>query len=501
VLRDDLQEPRRREGRRPGGPAPERLLRWSSAPDCDEPGVSVVRIEGATWPLEKRVCAGASGWVYSEPAPEIGTFLRLEWLAAALGGTRDTLGCDATTVVESRWDDAAGRARAVAAARRELAAKHAALVARLVAAGALTAREARGVPCDPELVVDDLRPRHDEPALPEEGPRRAAAIGRLLESADPASIAWGAFHAKRMPGGVGAALPSLCAALGTLRSPETHAAGQESEWEWRRAAGARRAAHGRRRRRRAGARPLPRAAGDAPAGAGLLARAPKHSHDLFVRLEGSEECWEQLLAGNVLAAARAPGFAARLLEQIRFQLLVRVLGPRGKRLACGGSFDTSLDEAAVPEDLPPTPFFRWDHEPSEGGVPVAGRTRPVWLRRAVVDPGRRDGLGDSPCHRIDDATRLGWLRDRAASRHGPHRSSSRPRRRSRSSSATPPVRAGGPGRAAADPRRARAARRGPARSAGARPAGGASGAASDPRGRVRWPRAGSPEAARIDHPR
>src|SRR5262249_20408411 len=118
---------------------------------------------------------------------------------------------------------------------------------------------------------------------------------------------------------------------------------------------------------------------------------------------------ERLLAGNVLAAAKAPGFAAELLRETLLTVQVRLAGP-WREDACGGPrLEGDREDLKVPRGMPPTPAFVWSTASGEGALPLPGRNTILWLRRVPV---RRWERVECESRVWDPGlVRLGWLAD------------------------------------------------------------------------------------------
>jgi hypothetical protein len=214
-------------------------------------------------------------------------------------------------------------------------------------------------------------------------PTLAAAVLRL-ESREPVEIARGACHARDL--GAERLLPYLRAALAMLRArdddrearfaalqvldalcattfvPEHEEVEPWLGWEWTR-----------------------------PAVLALLARAPaRHANrfaELFAELDPRADDHEWLLAGNVLATARAPGFARDVLERLELRLTVQVVdrAPTRPGLVASGRIRSCCETIDVPDGFPIPPCLELETG-SEGDpdrLALAGV--PLCLKRGVAD--------------------------------------------------------------------------------------------------------------------
>jgi hypothetical protein len=124
-------------------------------------------------------------------------------------------------------------------------------------------------------------------------------------------------------------------------------------------------------------------------------------------------------AGNLLCAQKAPGFAAWLLNQAKFELEIDVVLPgEPMPLRCGGAIalDTGKEPRCQLRGFPPVPayYFKvqssdsWTKpEPLREEVIAAGRS-PVCFQRSVCREHYRAGRS---IHNRDDGLIADWLAD------------------------------------------------------------------------------------------
>jgi hypothetical protein len=129
----------------------------------------------------------------------------------------------------------------------------------------------------------------------------------------------------------------------------------------------------------------------------LLARRPRANRAALLELFDRPLSQRQWLAvGNLLAAQRAPGFAARLLERLETVLRITVVEPEqcsvggGSRRILGGSGDAVL---RVEEGWPPVARYFLLERCRPGARPLAPGRRPIWVIRVEAKQGPR-GFGD-----------------------------------------------------------------------------------------------------------
>lgn len=121
----------------------------------------------------------------------------------------------------------------------------------------------------------------------------------------------------------------------------------------------------------------------------LLAKSPEGNQaallEMFAGLEEGGGGVRWLAAGNLLARAKARGFAARLLGGLKVEAAVTILdeevshgfgaGLGGGGGGCGGYY-------ARPEEFPPVGYYTLAAAPTRGAVVVAPGRRPVFYVRS-----------------------------------------------------------------------------------------------------------------------
>lgn len=127
----------------------------------------------------------------------------------------------------------------------------------------------------------------------------------------------------------------------------------------------------------------------------LLARAPERNAGALLTLfadEMADALW--LAVGNLLAEARARGFAARLLAGLEMRATVFVYDSNGDRGYNGGGGDGCGGSRnffePTPEGFPPVGRYTLTATPARGAVVVARGRRAVYYVRTV------HGQGDVP---------------------------------------------------------------------------------------------------------
>ena len=228
---------------------------------------------------------------------------------------------------------------------------------------------------------------------------------RLLESRGSRERAWGAHMAGRH------GLKSLAPELVRLLSDPTLGDGPE-EWHVRQAAldalirlDAEVPAEA--------LRALPQAFADEVLI--LLARSPGESQAALLEMfAGQEEgggggvLW--LAAGNLLAAAKARGFAARLLGGLKVEAAVTVLDPGDDSHGIGGGYGYGSGGCGAgfdppPAGFPPVGYYSLTAEEQRGAVVVAPGRRSVFYLRAAG----RGGCGHFSVQYDGDVARVEYL--------------------------------------------------------------------------------------------
>ena len=155
----------------------------------------------------------------------------------------------------------------------------------------------------------------------------------------------------------------------------------------------------------------------------LMARTPeRHLHalrEIFDRTEAGIEGNAWRAAGNLLAQEQAPGFALRLLQDLRMKWTVQVVlpGQAPPNLAIGvgtGGAGGSFGEVAGISGFPPLPHYTLTRVPRAGDVVLTGGTQPLYYRREFSRPGQvlKRHVADTL---RSDLTRLAWLATMAGS--------------------------------------------------------------------------------------
>jgi hypothetical protein len=145
----------------------------------------------------------------------------------------------------------------------------------------------------------------------------------------------------------------------------------------------------------------------------LLARAPEQNAAALLALFDDETVDARWFAlGNLLAEARARGFAARLLAGLKLRATVFVYDSHGDRGYNGGGGDAcggSRHFESTPEGFPPAGRYTLSATPARGAVVVARGRRAVYYVRAAP------GQGDAPYVPCDvvrgDEHRVEYLAD------------------------------------------------------------------------------------------
>lgn len=147
----------------------------------------------------------------------------------------------------------------------------------------------------------------------------------------------------------------------------------------------------------------------------LLARSPQKNQTTLLSLFDEELTDARWLAiGNLLAGARAQGFAARLLKGLKVDANVFVFdreGPHnigsngGSGGGCGGSFYMPDDDG-----LPPVSYYALTCDAERGATVVAPGRHVVYFVRSLATGGRGGCENWRPFHDRDDV-RVEYLTD------------------------------------------------------------------------------------------
>lgn len=140
----------------------------------------------------------------------------------------------------------------------------------------------------------------------------------------------------------------------------------------------------------------------------LLAAAPsKNARELLGLFDEEAEDERWAAVGNLLAEARAPGFAARLLAGLKIAAWVYVYdseGERGYNGGGGGGCGGGGGYTQLPEGFPPVGHYALTLSGRRGAVVVAPGRRKVYYVRTLA---RGGGAGCVPLTR--DESRVGYL--------------------------------------------------------------------------------------------
>lgn len=212
-----------------------------------------------------------------------------------------------------------------------------------------------------------------------------AGICELLESDDPRRIAWGVHHARGSD--VVRVVPSLMVALSRLRHAEPGEGWEAASLQVLDLL----------REARVALVPdeltaFVEESGTRKLALGLLAAVEEPDETFFRTLyEQATRCDEEaevLLAGNVLASIRAPGFARMLLERLEFRGVVRL--DRTRQVGrCGGMFSGHIEALLpeIPERYPAIPHVDWCAPEARNAWLLPGRNRRLALSRELVTTG------------------------------------------------------------------------------------------------------------------
>jgi len=139
----------------------------------------------------------------------------------------------------------------------------------------------------------------------------------------------------------------------------------------------------------------------------MLARNPLANKDALLEVMRSNTGVAWRAAGNLLAAAKAPGLAALLLKDLRLSVTVLVVDPHsGGGVGSGNSVCglSGLAMIAVPQEYPPIGLYGLAESPSRGFVVLAPGPRTVYYSRTVVSPGTRaPGPSSAPLYGRNEA--------------------------------------------------------------------------------------------------
>jgi hypothetical protein len=142
----------------------------------------------------------------------------------------------------------------------------------------------------------------------------------------------------------------------------------------------------------------------------LLARSGKDNVAFFTKLlDETRDADERQLAGNVLATTKVPGFAAQALGKVAFAIEVTVTDRDTQSMSSGESqFGVGEPRSPTPAGFPPIPRFRWSAPRLTDGVPVVGTNAPLWLHRTVPGRAQQVGLGSLAS---EHTLELDWIAD------------------------------------------------------------------------------------------
>jgi hypothetical protein len=144
----------------------------------------------------------------------------------------------------------------------------------------------------------------------------------------------------------------------------------------------------------------------------LLARTPERNQATLLPLLVEEMATPRWLAvGNLLAETRAPGFAARLLRDLKIEARVFVFdheGPHNFGMGGGGGCGCGGDAPFAPEGFPPVLYYTLVDEAARGAVVVAPGRHPVFYLRA---PARGNCCGRHVSESDRDFLRVDYLAD------------------------------------------------------------------------------------------
>ena len=131
----------------------------------------------------------------------------------------------------------------------------------------------------------------------------------------------------------------------------------------------------------------------------LLALAPRENRPALLSIfDEASPLAHWLAVGNLLAETRAPGFAARLLAELKIKAYVDVYDREGDRVGGGGNGGGGGGCGAFksPDEFPPVFYYFLKNWSERGAVVVAPGRRPVFYTRALQPAcgrGCEDGCG------------------------------------------------------------------------------------------------------------
>jgi hypothetical protein len=139
------------------------------------------------------------------------------------------------------------------------------------------------------------------------------------------------------------------------------------------------------------------------------ARAPDLAFFRELLVQRKNDGHERHLAGNVLAAAKAPGFAAQALAGVDFTLEVAVTdtgNPTGRIR----TIELPRLDQHVPEGFPPATFFLWLPWADDAPIRLPGKNAPLGLQSHEVGaPGLRVCV--ALCGAAEVSPELCWIAD------------------------------------------------------------------------------------------
>jgi hypothetical protein len=117
----------------------------------------------------------------------------------------------------------------------------------------------------------------------------------------------------------------------------------------------------------------------------IMARAPAENGDALLSIaqrSGRTVCW--VMACNLLAETRAPGFAEFLLRSLEIELNVVVSDKGGVGSGRGSGFAIGCGASGqYPDGFPPIAIYRLIDEPKRDAVVIAPGPHPVFYEREV----------------------------------------------------------------------------------------------------------------------
>lgn len=143
----------------------------------------------------------------------------------------------------------------------------------------------------------------------------------------------------------------------------------------------------------------------------LLARSPQQNQNALLTLFTDDEPTARwLAAGNLLAEARAPGFAARLLAGLKIKVSVYVFDRDDRGFNTGGGCGGGCGyggERSLDAELPPVGYYSLDYWAAQGATVVARGRHVIYYTRALY-PARDAGGG---CGFDRDSARVEYFAD------------------------------------------------------------------------------------------